>query len=149
MARFQFRLASLLKYREGLRDRCRQALAQLLHQDAELEREQQRITADRERQLDEMQHEQNSERISIDKLTSRRYHSGQLSAEIRQVVMRRQELAKQLSLCRQALVRADQGVKVLEKLADQQQFEFQQIEIRKEARELEETWSAGKLRETH
>ncbi len=147
MARFVFRLAALLKYRESLRDRCRQALAQLLQQDAALAHEQQRITDERQHQLNEMQTEQFLERIAIDKLASRRYHSGQLSAEIQRVVMQRQEVAKQLSLCRQALVKADQGVKVLEKLSERQLTEYLQAEDRKEARALEEAWSAGRFGE--
>ena len=36
MARFQFRLQSLLTYRESLRDQCRQVLAQWLARDAAL-----------------------------------------------------------------------------------------------------------------
>jgi flagellar export protein FliJ len=50
-------------------------------------------------------------------------------------------------LCRQALVKADQGVKVLEKLSERQLVEYLQAEDRKEARTLEEAWSAGRFRE--
>src|SRR5438552_1327276 len=124
MARFQFRLAALLKYRESLRDRCRQALAQLQRQDAELAAEQERISDERERQLEEMRQAQFAGRIEVEKLTSRRYHSGQLTNEIHRVVQKRQELAQQLTLCRQALIKADQGVKVLEKLSERQLSDY-------------------------
>lgn len=148
MARFQFRLAALLKYRESLRDRCRQALAQLLQQDAALIAEQAHLTEEREQQLEEMRQTQLAGRVPVERLAARRYHCGQLTNEIQQVVRKRQELAHQLAACRQTLIKADQGVKVLENLSERQLADHQQDEIRREARDLEEAWSAGRLGET-
>jgi flagellar protein FliJ len=148
MARFQFRLAALLKYRESLRDRCRQVLAQLFQQDAVLAAEQQRIADERQQQLEEMRQAQVAGRIDVEKLTSRRYHSGQLTTDMQRVSQKRQELAQQLNLCRQALIKADQGVKILEKLSERQLSEHVLAEVRREARDLEEAWSAGQFGET-
>ncbi|MCH7689245.1 MAG: hypothetical protein IH899_21650 [Planctomycetes bacterium] len=56
-------------------------------------------------------------------------------------------IAQQLVLCRQALSKADQDVKVLEKLEEKQREEFRYDEERREAHELEEVWISGHLRE--
>lgn len=141
---FQFRLAALLKYREKLRDQCRQVLAQWLQRDADLTVEQQILETERELQLAEMLSEQTSTAaIQVDRLASRRYRAGQLSAELSVLAERRRELAGQIALCRQALVKADQGVKVLEQFSDRQRAEFQAAQEKHEAREREEAWQAG------
>ena len=66
----------------------------------------------------------------------------QLSGNLGEIDGRRADLAGQIVLCRQALVRADQAVKSLEKLAGKQQAEFIYHEERGETRALEETWQA-------
>jgi flagellar biosynthesis chaperone FliJ len=71
-----------------------------------------------------------------------------LSAEIQGLALRRREVAEQVSLCRKALVKADQGVKVLEQLRERQLREFERAEEHREAREREEIWQAGRMRET-
>jgi flagellar export protein FliJ len=144
MAHFHFRLASLLQYRENLRDQCRQILAQWLQRDADLAAEQQRLEQERELQLAEMSAEQVQQtKLQVDKLVSRRYRAGQLSAELSALAQRRSELAEQIALCRKALLKADQGVKALEQLAEKQRAEFRYAEERREAREREEIWQAG------
>lgn len=147
MARYQFRLAALQKYRESLRDQCRQILAQWLQRDAAAIAEQQRLTAEREQQLSEIRDAQQSgNQVNVDKIVTRRYRAGQLTAELLAVAQQRQQLAIQISLCRQALVKADQGVKVLERLSEHQLAEFLQVEEAKASREREEIWQAGRLR---
>ncbi len=56
-------------------------------------------------------------------------------------------IAQQLVLCRQALSKADQDVKILEKLEEKQREEFQYYEERREEHELEEAWLSGHLKE--
>ncbi len=143
MLRFQFRLAALQKYRESLRDQCRQVLAQWLQRDAAAIAEQQRLERERLDQLEEMRTQQTGAALlSIDKLASRRYRAGQITAELAAVARQREELAAQISLCRQALVKADQGVKVLEQLSEKQFAEFEQAQEKVQAREREEVWQA-------
>lgn len=148
MARFQFRLASLLKYRESLRDQCRQVLAQWLLRDAVLVAQQQALEDEREQQLAEMRSEQqDSMRLSMEKLIARRYRAGQITVELSAVAERRRELAVQISLCRQALVKADQGVKALEQLAEKQRLEFLETQEKQQSREREEIWQAARGKE--
>lgn len=149
MPRFQFRLAALQTYRESLRDQCRQVLAQWLQRDAALVDELQRLDTEREQQLEEIRGEQmGTARMGIDRMSARRYRAGQLTAEMQGVQEQRQTIAVQISLCRQALVKADQGVKILEQLAEAQFAEYRQDQEKRESREREEIWQAGRGRET-
>ncbi len=147
MARYHFRLSSLLTYRENVRDQCRQVFAEWLTRDAALVAEQQRLDQEREQQLDEMRSEQlGSHGLSVDRLASRRYRIGQLTAMHQGLTRQRQEIAVQMEQCRRALVQADQQVKVLERLSDTQRAEFLHREDAKESREREEIWQAGRGR---
>lgn len=145
MPAFRFRLQSLLQYRESRRDLCRQFLAQLLEQDAELVRRRDAFLAERAAVLEQMADLQSQSPISVDQVASRRYRAGQLAMDARRVELEREQLGQQIALCRQALVKADQGVKVLEQLAEKQQEEFLAHLERQEARAREEAWQAGRL----
>jgi len=148
MARYHFRLAPLLSYRESLRDQCRQVLSQWLARDAALVAEQQRLEEERERQFEEMRSVQRvGVAMSVDKLATRRYRLGQIAVLHQGLAVQRQEVARQMELCRQALIQADQGVKVLERLSDTQHAEFLHREEARESREREEIWQAGRGRE--
>lgn len=149
MARFQFRLAALQKYRESLRDQCRQILAQWLQREAAVIAEEQRLTEERAQQLAEMREAQQAGKpLQVDHVAARRFRAGQITSELAAVAEQRQELAKQLDLCRQALIKADQGVKVLDRLSEKQLAEFLETEEKQAAREREEIWQAGRFRET-
>ena len=103
---------------------------------------------EREQQLTEMRDaQQPGALVDVDMVVTRRYRAGQLTAELLAAAQQRRELADQISLCRQALVKADQGVKVLERLSEQQLAEFLQLEEKKASREREEIWQAGRFRE--
>jgi flagellar protein FliJ len=147
MSRYQFRLAALLRYRESLRDQCRQVLATWLARDAALADEQDRVEQERQQQLEEMRIAQRTgEELLVDRLAARRYRLGQLAVTQQSLTSQRQQVGRQMESCRQALVRADQGVKALERLSDTQRFEFLQREELLEAREREEIWQAGRGR---
>jgi hypothetical protein len=75
MPRFQFRLQSLLNYRESRRDLVRQYLAQMLAKDHELETERQTILDNRTALLVEMHTMQLSQQLNVDQAASRRYHA--------------------------------------------------------------------------
>lgn len=147
MSRYQFRLAALLRYRESLRDQCRQVLATWLARDAALADEQDRVEQERQQQMQEMRDAQQTRaELSVDRLASRRYRLGQLAITQQTLDSQRQHVSRQLEVCRQALVRADQGVKALERLSDTQRAEYLQRAELLEAREREEIWQAGRGR---
>jgi flagellar protein FliJ len=142
---FRFKLMPLQRYREHQRDLCRQALAIVLAEDQALVDRRAELVQSREGLLNEMVRLQTQARLPVDQAAARRYHAGQLQLQIRQVDAERQIVQEKLTACREALSKADQGVKVLEQLAERQLEEYTQTQEKKESREREEVWQAGNL----
>ena len=143
MKKFSFKLEPLLKLRKNQRDLAQQKLAEVLRRHDALLADRRRTEAERNTQIEELRLLGNSGAdIDIDASTSRRFYAAQLSGQIDDIDARRTALARQIEDCRQALVRADQSVKALEKLAEHQQAEFIYHHERREARDLEEAWQA-------
>jgi flagellar protein FliJ len=142
---FVFPLRGLLNYRKNRRDLCRMLLAQLLADDRSLAADRTNLTAARAQQLDEIRRINERRPLPIDASATRRYHSIQLLARIRGVDERRELLAGQLRLCREALTRADADVKALERLEEKQLAAFLYEANRREQREREDLWSARRL----
>jgi flagellar export protein FliJ len=141
--KFTFKFDPLLKLRKNQRDICRQLLADVLGHDAELVARRREVEAERLVQIEELRTlSSGGNEVNIDASTSRRHYTVQLSGNLGDIDARRAALAGQIVLCRQALVRADQAVQSLEKLAGKQQAEFTYHQERVEARALEETWQA-------
>jgi len=145
MPQFQFRLAALQRYREYLRDVVRQQLAELVARDAALAAQRDDVLTRRASTLHEMHELQQQSPLDVDQAAARRYHAGQLAVEARGLEWQRQQLAGLVSACRQRLVLADQGVKVLEKLADRQRQEFDRALERQDTRQRDEAWQAVQL----
>lgn len=145
MARFSFRLQSLLNYRESRRDQVRQELARLLTKDAELVAQRQGFLDERAAVIAEMLALQQSSTLNVNQASSRRYHAGQLAIEAERINQVRQILGQRIEQCRQQLIRADQSVKVLEQLHDHQQAEFLAQDELRQAKQREDAWQAGKL----
>jgi flagellar export protein FliJ len=82
--------------------------------------------------------------VDVDACAARRYHAGQVVARIRGVEEELRLQGQRVAAARQELVKADQQVKVLEKLEEQQRDEHRVAEERRTARNLEETWQAGR-----
>jgi flagellar biosynthesis chaperone FliJ len=143
MKKFAFKLDALLKLRTNQRNQCRQVLADVLRCDDELVRKQRETEKDRCVQIDELRNlGVSGVGVNIDASVSRRSYAGQLSGDIGSIEAERRSLGRQIDLCRQALIRADQAVKSLENLADHQRTEFVFTQQGVEARELEQTWQA-------
>jgi flagellar export protein FliJ len=143
MKKFLFKLDPLLKLRKNQRDIRQQRLAEVLRHDDALLADRRRTEAERNTQIEELRLLGNTGAdIDIDASTSRRFYAAQLLGQIDDIDARRTALARQIEECRQALVRADQSVKALEKLAEHQQAEFIYDHARREARDLEEAWLA-------
>jgi flagellar biosynthesis chaperone FliJ len=145
MPQFRFRLAALQRYREHLRDVCRQQLAALLAQDAALVEQRDESLRQRTEMLRELRDLQQRPALNVDQAAARRYHAGQLAADARTTEWRRQQLAGLIAACRRRLVLADQGVKVLEQLSEKQRTQFEAEQEKQEARQREELWQAGQL----
>jgi len=141
--KFLFKFESLLKLRKNQRDISRQLLADVLGHDAELAARRRAVHVERLTQIEELRIlSTGGNAVNIDASASRRHYAVQLTGNLGEIDARRADLAGQIALRRQALVRADQAVKSLEKLAEKQQTEFVFHQERVEARALEETWQA-------
>lgn len=143
MPNFRFKLQPLQTFREHQRDLCRQVLAKFLADDAALVAQRQELEQTRIALLAEMAEMQQQSRWDVKKVTARRYHAGQLQVQMQMVDIQREQVARQLELCRETLAKADQGVKVLERLSEKQFAEFKKVQEARESRELEDVWQAG------
>lgn len=96
----------------------------------------------REAQFQEIRRRQAKGVVDIDGAANLRFYSGQLKAQLQTVIANRELVGKQITLGKQTLARAEQDVKAMEKLSDKYREQFLYEQNRKEALELEETWSA-------
>lgn len=143
MKAFAFQFEALLKVRRHQRDICRQRLADALSRDHNLAARRSRTEAERHVQIEELRSlEGNGQNIEVVASTSRRSYAGQLSSDIDRIDSERAGVARDVDLCCEALVRADQAVKSLEKLAERQSAEFALNRARSEVRDQDQTWQA-------
>lgn len=147
MRKFVFRFQALLRYREHQRDLCRQLLAGVLADESNLISQGNRLETTRQQQFDELRQLGQPGEVDVDKSASRRYYAGQLLGDMRQLQRQRDVVSQQLQLCRQALVKADQQVKVLEKLEERQRAEFRYFQERQAAKQLEDEWLAVRAKD--
>lgn len=143
MSRFRFPLAALLQYREHQRELCQQLMAQAIAADQQLIAERDQFLAERAQVLDQLQQLAGAQRLAVDQLAQWRYHAQQLQGLADDREAARADVLARIALCRQALTRADQGVKVLEQLRDRQQSEHTARVTAQEDRAREEAWSAA------
>ena len=142
MKKFQFQFESVLKMRRHKRSMCRQLLGEMLQTDQRLIDQAEQLKQHRSEQFQEIRVRQSEGRVDIDGTTSLRYYAGQLQTQIKSVNTNRELMGKQIVLCRQALAKAEQEVKAMEKLSDKHREIFLYAQNQKEMVELEETWSA-------
>lgn len=147
MKKFYFKFQSLLNYRKHRRELCRIYLGHVLANDRELIAQRHSFEQDRMNQLQELRGLGERGAFDIDSSSSRRYYAGQLVGFMQLVDRNRELVADQMALCRKALSKADQEVKVLEKLEEKQKSEFLYQEERRNAHELEDIWMAGHIEE--
>jgi flagellar biosynthesis chaperone FliJ len=122
-------------------------MAQVLADEAALAAERQAALASRQRQFEEIRGLSRSGRVVVEGAASRRYHSGQLLVLLRTIQEKRRLVSQQLQLCREALVKADTEVKVLERLEERQRQEFEYRAERRNQFEREDIWMARRLQE--
>ncbi len=150
MKKFSFKFEALLKLRKNQRDVSQKLLADVLRHDEELADRRRQTDAERLTQFDEIRElGGGGAGVNVSASSSRRLYAVQLTGRLGEIDARRSALARQIEICRQALVRADQAVKSLEMLAEKQQTEFVFEQERIEARALDETWQAIHAGEHH
>lgn len=147
MARFAFRLESLLRYRLYRRDRIRALYAQILEQRNVVQNQQTELTQQRAALLEELRQVAGNGPVDVPALSQRRFHAGRLALEIqnRRVVL--QTIEEQLQRCRKELQTAEQDVEVLQRLKEKQRRQFAYLQQRRNQQELEDVWSANQVGE--
>ena len=149
MKKFRFQLETLLKLRRSDRDRCRQALADVLRQDDDVSAQRAWTEAERRKQIDELRVlGSGGAEVNVDASAARRHYAVQLSGRLGELDVRRAALSREIDQRRHALVRADQLVRTLENLAERREAEFILSQERLEGRELEQAWQAIRATET-
>ncbi len=138
MPAFAFRLASLLKLRESIRDQRRQDLAQALRAEELLRHEQQRVE-DELRQLTEHARQAAAPgEVQVDTLLEAERFELVLLARRRLLETQQAALQAEIQRRREALVEANRQVQVLQRLRQRQAERHRREESRRELLALDE-----------
>ncbi len=135
---FKFRLATLKKLREAIRDQRRAELGEALRAEAILEEQ---ITAlDRAMQsmLEECRAASGPGPVDVDRLTQAHLHSLLLEGQKRFLEHHRQQLAEEIQRRRDVLAQADREVRILERLEAKYAHRHQRRQLHQEIRHLDE-----------
>jgi flagellar export protein FliJ len=138
MAKFHFRLATLLRLRETARDERRVQLADVERTDAELQARLTRL-AGRQQQL---QHECRTVagpgEVDVPRLVESHQYAAALRVQEAELQQQRQTLAVEINRRRQALLEADRDVQTIEKLRESQLQAHRREAERQEGQRLDE-----------
>lgn len=141
MAKFKFRLATLLELREAARDERRGQLAQAYRAEEIVDGERTRLA----RELSEL--EKQNRRASapgpldVDRLLEVRRYALLLRSQQQEVGHKHEILQAEIERRREALVEANRQVRVLEELRRRELERHRQEEIRQEIKRLDEAAS--------
>jgi flagellar protein FliJ len=139
MRRFQFRLASVARLREAVRDQRRAQLADALGVQNTLEEKISGV----ERELQEARrlHTAPTGLVNVDRLLNAERYELVLQAEKQNLAAQLVKVAAEVAKRREALVIADKDVKALEKLYAGQHEDWRQQNEREAMREMDEVAS--------
>jgi flagellar protein FliJ len=138
MAEFHFRLATLLRLRETVRDECRVQLAESQRADAALEQRLLHVHERQEHLRADCRTAAGPGVVDLGRLREARSYAAALRTEEDSLRQQRAALAIEIQERRDALIEADRDVRMLEKLRENRREQHQQEENRKEARRLDE-----------
>jgi flagellar FliJ protein len=147
MAKFKFRLTTLLRLRETTRDERRAELAQAYGVDDVLRDRLERVGREVERIRRECREAAGPGEVDVDRLAEAQRYELALRAQQTQLVRQRETVAAEIQRRRQALLDANRDVRVLEKLRDKQADAHRAAEDRREARRLDEAAQVQFMRE--
>ncbi len=138
MAKFKFRLATLKKLREAVRDQRRSDLAEALRADDLLG--EQLLSLDRamEATLKECRLASGPGPLDVDLLAQAHLHELVLEGQKRHVLKQREAVAAEIEVRREALVQADREVRILNRLEEKQSERHRRDEERRALRQLDE-----------
>lgn len=138
MKKFAFRLATLQRLRENLRDERRSQLADAYRADEILEEQEQRLAQEQNAMSAALRDGAGPGEIEVDRLLADHRYSLLLMAQHRHLSQQRQAVAQEIERRRQLLIEADREVRVLEKLKEHQLQRHRDEENRQEIKQLDE-----------
>jgi flagellar export protein FliJ len=138
MSEPRFRLATLLRLRESTRDERRARLAEAQRADQGLLDQLTRLGIEQQRVQEECRKAAGPGNVDVGRLVDAHRYAVSLHTREEELKELRQTLAVEIRQRREALLKADQDVQVLEKLRDRR-LERQRLEEgRKEAKQIDE-----------
>jgi flagellar export protein FliJ len=137
MARFRFRLATVLKLREATRDERRGQLAEAYLAESKL-RDRREVVEQELAELKALSGHAASGSVDVERLLAASRFEAILRAEIQLIRQHETTLAAEIEKRRQALVIADRDVRVLEKLEETQRDRHRQTEAAASMKQLDE-----------
>ena len=138
MAKFRFRLATLLKVREADRDQLRAKLAEAYEAEQLLETQRAALRTELVQLQIATRQLLTHSRPDMNRLLESQRYQAVLKARQKTLVEQADVLAAEVERRREAVVEADQQVRVLEKLRDRQLDDHRQQLTRIEVRDLDE-----------
>ncbi len=147
MAKFKFRLATLLRLREADRDERRGELAEAYQADEIMENQQKELEANLGELALKCRQAAGPGTVDVDRLVETQRFEILIRAQRQQLIQQRQAVAAEIERRRGNLVEANREVHVLAKLEERQRQRHREEENRREMKVLDEVASLGKLRE--
>jgi len=138
MAKFKFRLATLLRMRESVRDERRAHLAQAYRADEILQQQQQQVEAELDDMRAQARRAAGPGQVDVDRLIEARRFEVVLMAQKEQLLRQQEMVRAEIERRRQTLVEANREVRVLENLRARQRERHQAEENRQEIKRLDE-----------
>jgi len=143
MAKFKFRLATLLRLREATRDERRGVLAEAYRADDVLREHLDRLGEELGRLQAQCRQAAGPGTVDVDRLVEAQRYEVTLRAQQNRLSEQRESVRAEIDRRRQALLAADREVRLLEKLREKQAWRHRQEENRREIKQLDEV--AGQL----
>ena len=138
MARFAFRLNSLLHVRQAERDQRQSLLAAALAEERQLQARRAVLEGDLRAQLGRARAVIGPGALDVAGLESAHRYASNLRAQLAALAEGEQALSQEINHRRQAVVEADREVRVLEKLRERQQQQHRTEQARAESKQLDE-----------
>jgi flagellar protein FliJ len=138
MAKFKFRLATVLKLREATRDERRTALAEAYRVDDVLRQRLQQVADEILQLKDQCRRVAGPGPVAVDQLVAAHHYEITLQSQQLQLTSQRETVAAEIERRREALTVADREVRVLEKLRANQAVQHRQAEHQQEIKLLDE-----------
>jgi len=138
MARFQFRLETLLKLRASVRSQRRLELAQAFEAEKRLRQQMDYLALERNATRKRSQVAAGPGQVSVDLLLDTHRYGIVLQARVQQLEGQRDRVREEIERRRQALAKADRDVRVLEKLREKLRGQHQAELAKREAKVLDE-----------